>query len=126
MFYFSLSPLHLASRYNQVECIKALLANKANVDIEDRFGFRPIHDAALYGFTECVQELLANGASTSGARGKQVEHVTPLFYAVQQNHRECVNLLKERSESNDFLIWDVASKRGNASLTSLTAKESMS
>jgi len=107
-----------------VECLKALLSKKANIDIEDRFGFRPIHDAALYGFTECVQELLAGGASTSGACGKDVEHITPLYYAVQQNHRECVSLLKENTESNDLLIWDVASKRGNASLTSLTEKES--
>ena len=71
-----MSPLHVACRYNQLECVKLLLANtsspkaQARVDIEDRFGFRPIHDAALFGYTECVKVLLANGALTNGASGK--------------------------------------------------------
>jgi len=128
-----LSPLHVACRYNQLECVKLLLANTSSpkarprVDIEDRFGFRPIHDAALFGYTECVKVLLANGALTNGANGTGVAHVTPLFYAVQQNHKECVNLLidKTNANNNDIMIWDLASKRGNTSLTSLTEQDNI-
>ena len=60
--------------------------------------------------------------------GSDVAHVTPLFYAVQQNHKECVNLLIDKTDTNnnDNMIWDLASKRGNTSLTSLTEQDSES
>ena len=56
--------------------------------------------------------------------GADVAHVTPLFYAAQQNHKECVSLLNDKTNiNNGTMIWDMASKRGNASLTSLTERD---
>lgn len=104
--------------------MKILLQHGAKVNIEDSFRFRPIHDASLYGHLECLKELLTNGATTTPVSNKQLNHVTPLFYAAQQNHIECVKLLKQRSPSNDCLMWDISSKRGNVEVTDLTTTES--
>jgi len=122
-----LSALHLAARHNQAECLEILLEHGAYVDIEDRFGFRPIHDTALYGYDNCLKLLLSNGASTGGANGSEVQHVTPLHYAMQQNHKECIKLLKGSSmaQNNDEMAWDMASKRGNVSMISLAAQEAL-
>lgn len=120
-----LSALHITARYNQLTCMKLLISKCADINKSDNFGFRPIHDAALYGYIECLKELLGNGATTTGVAEEMLDHVTPLFYAAQQNHLECVKLLKHRSPSTDCLMWDISSKRGNVSLISLTNKENV-
>lgn len=104
--------------------MKVLLEHGADANIEDSFGFRPIHDAALFGYIECLKELLTNGAVTTGVSKANLDHVTPLFYAAQQNHLACVELLKGQTTSSDCLMWDMSSKRGNVEVTAFTVGES--
>ena len=114
-----MSPLHVAVRHNQLECVKYLISAGAFVNSCDRFGFRPIHDAALHGHTECLQELLSNDASVIGPSAPGQERLTPLYYAIQQNHKECISLLKKHSSVPENLLWEMASKRGNISIIDL-------
>lgn len=114
-----LSPLHVAVRHNQLECVKYLISAGAFINSCDRFGFRPIHDAALYGYIECLEELLSNDASADGPSAPGQEHLTPLYYAIQQNHKECISLLKKHSSVPENLLWEMASKRGNISIIDL-------
>ena len=96
--------------------MELLLNSGADVNVTDNFGFRPIHDAALLGHVECLESLLEHGANTRGIQQNGMENITPLFYAIQQNHVDCVNmLLQKRTSNHDLLFWDLASKRGTSS-----------
>lgn len=118
-----LSALHLATRSNKLNCIKYLLSAGANVNAIDAFGFRPIHDAAMYGYLDCLNELLAQGAKTDGVERAGSDHITPLYYAAQQNHAPCVLALKDKYPDTDTVLLEMSSRRGNASLLELTKKE---
>ena len=109
----------MAVRHNQLESVKYLISAGAYVNSCDRFGFRPIHDAALHGHTECLQELLSNDSSVNGPSAPGQERLTPLYYAIQQNHKECISLLKKHSSVSENLLWEMASKRGNISIIDL-------
>jgi len=111
-----LTPLHMASRHNQADAVKFLISAGADVNVSDNFQFRPIHDAALYGNDECLDNLLEAGARIDGVQKEGFQHLTPLFYAVQQNNIGCVKSLKMRSGSSDCILWEVCAKRGHASL----------
>eukprot|EP00794_Sanderia_malayensis_P010830 gene10831-11982_t len=116
-----LSALHLAARYNHVDCAKLLLEFGADVNARDQFGFRPIHDACLYGHLAILKLLLNYGARTDGIDGNvaSLSSVDPFFYAAQQQHIECLQLLLLKKNNNsdaDDALWDLSSKRGHTEL----------
>ena len=45
---YTMSFIHLASRFNSVNCINSLIRNKASVNIYDGSGWLPIHYAAIH------------------------------------------------------------------------------
>ena len=105
--------MHLAVRHNHPECVKLLLEWGANVNITDNFGFRPIHDACLYGHLETLKLLLQYGARTDGVDRAELSFIDPFFYAAQQNHTQCLELLLHKERHHKSALWDMSSKRGN-------------
>lgn len=115
-----LTALHIAARYNHLDCLKILIMHGANVNATDKFGFRPIHDAAMHGHAECMQELLNHGAETSGVNCTGFEYITPMYYAVKYNFLSCLQIL-EGIESYDpvecdRLIWKLGASNVDFSL----------
>ena len=113
MFNFSLTALHLAVRHKHLKCVKLLLANGADVNKMDNFGFRPIHDACLHGNADALILLLKHGATTDGIEKKGLHHITPVLYAAKQGHLNCLRLLSSKQPLDNAVLWDASSKRGS-------------
>lgn len=71
------TPLHLASRHGHMDCAKALLEHKINVDIRGFVKQTPLHVAAQSGDKEMARLLLDHGAEIN-ARDR--DGLTPLSY----------------------------------------------
>ena len=119
------SPLHIATMYGHVECVRALIKHKANLHCFDNQGQMPVHAAAAFGETDCLKALLDNGATvadrtewdetplhvTAGSgtircmeelisRGADVKPVSksgnmPIHEAVRSGNTDCVRVLVE-------------------------------
>ena len=88
------TPLHLAACSGNVETIKLLLNNGANINITDDDGNTALHLAAKRGRANAISVLLESGSDVNkaGRRGN-----TALHMAIQQGHTPCVQeLLKHR------------------------------
>jgi len=81
------SPLIAAATTGDVIRVKALLADKSDVDIRDKDGWTPLHLAVANGHKEIVEVLLANKADMN-AQNK--EGLTPLHVV---SKREIAELL---------------------------------
>lgn len=55
--FFAQTALHLAVIVDQSECVRALLCNGANAELQDRGGNTSLHLAVREHRTECVREL---------------------------------------------------------------------
>jgi ankyrin repeat protein len=86
---FEASPLHLAAWEGHTEIAALLIANGADVHMQNRFGSTPLHFAAEQNNKEIVALLIANGAkvNTSDIYGS-----IPLHSAVKCGHKEVVEL----------------------------------
>ncbi|KAL3531825.1 hypothetical protein ACH5RR_005346 [Cinchona calisaya] len=88
------TPLHLAARQRQAECVRILLGKGALVCAStsgySRPGSTPLHLAARAGSLECVRELLAWGADRlqRDASGR-----IPYMVALKYKHGACAALL---------------------------------
>lgn len=105
------TPLHLAAANGHKECLDALLARGAQVNIErDHWGSRslsascpfrsstPLHEAAKVGHKECLDALLVWGALVNA---KDYRGWTPLLHAAKTGNKECLDaLLAQRAEVN--------------------------
>jgi len=117
-----LSALHTAVRHNQIDCVQYLVDSGADINVCDNFGFRPIHDAALLGHIECLNALLSKGAVTYGV--KNSDYLTPLYYSLQQNRKDCVQSLHNKTSAINNEYWEMASKRDNVSVLDINRNES--
>jgi hypothetical protein len=82
-----------ASKKGDVEKVKKLLKEGADVNAKDRFGFTPLHYTALNGHIEIVKLLIERGADVNA---KTNGGWTPLRFAAIYGHIEIVKLLIER------------------------------
>lgn len=55
-------PLHHAADFGQVEIVRCLLENNANINQKDDFGITPLLAAIYENHVECVKLLLEKGA----------------------------------------------------------------
>nr|GLL30997.1 putative E3 ubiquitin-protein ligase XBAT31 [Ipomoea trifida] len=98
------TPLHLASRQRQPECVHMLLDNGALVCASTSgYGFpgsSPLHLAARGGSLDCIRELLAWGADRLQ---KDVSGRIPYTVALRYHHGACAALLNPSSA--EPLVW---------------------
>ncbi|GKV08130.1 hypothetical protein SLEP1_g19806 [Rubroshorea leprosula] len=98
------TPLHLAARQRQSECVHSLLDNGALVCAStSRYGFpesTPLHLAARGGSLDCIRKLLAWGADRlqRDASGR-----IPYIVALKYRHEACAALLNPSSA--EPLVW---------------------
>eukprot|EP00026_Physarum_polycephalum_P001993 Phypoly_transcript_01997.p1 GENE.Phypoly_transcript_01997~~Phypoly_transcript_01997.p1 ORF type:complete len:941 (-),score=242.88 Phypoly_transcript_01997:116-2938(-) len=59
------SPLHRVCIHGNVDCVKALVARSADVNLQNIHGETPLHYASRAGIEEIVSYLIDNGADTS-------------------------------------------------------------
>ena len=79
-----------AVKNGNVNAIRKLLNNGANVNQADEDGWTALMQASILGRAEIVKFLLAKGANVNKASKKGV---TPLYHATVFNHPEVVKLL---------------------------------
>ncbi len=82
------TPLHRASGAGQVETVKFLIENGADVNISNEASQVPLCYAAWNGHAEVAKVLLDNGAYVKGRHDK-----VPLITAAENGHLEVVKIL---------------------------------
>jgi CASK-interacting protein len=82
--------IHEAAVAGNIEILKLLIDNGANVNLKDNKGLRPLHYAAWQGRSEPVFILLRRGANVNE---QSINGDTPLHLACQYGHNDIVQLL---------------------------------
>ncbi len=93
-----MTPLHFAAQFGQVEMVKFLLAQGADVHARDGNRATPLFRAALRGQTACAELLIRAGADVN-AEGN--ENIRPLHLAAMMGHTDTVKLLLAHGARTD-------------------------
>jgi len=83
--------LHDAAADGEIERVKLLISEDADVNVKNSQGLTPLHYAAFEGHKDIVELLLAHGADVNV--GDANYNRTALQFAMQSNQREIVQLL---------------------------------
>ena len=86
-----LAEIRDAAKANDVEKVKTLLANGADVNAKDKAGDTPLHLAAYSNAKEAAELLLAKGADVNA---KEKNGTTPLALALQRDRTAIADLLR--------------------------------
>jgi ankyrin repeat protein/beta-lactamase regulating signal transducer with metallopeptidase domain len=82
--------LHLAAYRGDLEKLKRLLEEGANVNAPAMYDITPLHAAANGGNKDVVQLLIGRGANVDA---RDAGRVPPLYYAALHNYEDIVDLL---------------------------------
>eukprot|EP00731_Ephydatia_muelleri_P005630 Em0002g1806a len=85
--------LMLASMEGHMECVKVLLDNGAEINIQDKEGWTTLMKSSRAGHMECVTVLLDKGAEVNI---QDTEGWTALMLASRAGHMECVTVLLDK------------------------------
>lgn len=91
-FLYGETPLHIAVKQNNLDCVKFLLFNDATTDEIDMKHRTPLFVAVSEGLVDCVRILLSYGASPNIKDNRQQ---TPLYMAIVFYKMKIVRLLIE-------------------------------
>jgi len=83
-------PLHKAAAEADLERVKSLISDGANVNAESNEGWTALHRAAVFGHTDVVKLLLGHGADVTTVN---MWGWTPLHSAALYGHKAVVELL---------------------------------
>ena len=90
--------------------VKALIANGADVNTADLAGNPPLICAAKFGHIECVRTLLERGAFINS---QCIKKCSPLMWAADNGHTEIVKVLIDNGaalNAKDFYGWTALMK----------------
>lgn len=86
------TPLHWAAWSGDVECLKILLNNGADINCQNRHGYSPLHWASIRGNMKALNFLVAEGADL---QIKDSQGGSPLHWAVSGEQDKCIHALLE-------------------------------
>lgn len=89
------SALHRATRNGDIETVKTLVGNGADVNAENEQGLTPLHIIALNGRTDLAEVLLDSGA-TINQRESYTGKLTPMAMALLMGYDDLVEVMSER------------------------------
>lgn len=98
--------LHLAVKYNQLECLRVLLNNRSARDILvlcDNDGYSALHIAVRNRAFAMIKSLVRANCDVDVQDGKSGK--TPLFHAVMNDDKPIVQLLLKVGASPDFMDY---------------------
>ncbi len=84
-------PLHDAVQKGDLEEVKRLIADGADVNAKARKGDTPLHSAAWFGYKAMAKLLIEKGADVNA---KTNTGATPLDWAIRRGHKAVAKLLK--------------------------------
>ncbi len=90
----SMTALHWASGNGNVEMVKILIDNGANVNAQEKSGYTPLHFAAGKGFNDVISVLVKSGADINKPAA---DNSTPLHFSAECDQTGSVNLLVKLS-----------------------------
>ena len=94
-------PFLEAIRNHDLDKMRALIAEGADVNELDGFGLTPLHFAVISGFDDAARLLLENGAKVDSLSSRKT---TPLHHAAKAGHSKCLAALLEHHA--DVMIRD--------------------
>ena len=94
------TPLHLATKFQQLASVQVLLKHDINVNIPDLFGQTALHSAVFVGNKNIADILIASGAFIDATL--PCTHWAPLHLASSLGHFEIVKLLLEHDVTKDL------------------------
>ena len=112
-----LTPLHVISKYGNVEATRLLLEHGARVDALDKNHSTPLHVALQHNNVEIARLLLEHGADVHVLNGS---HLTLLHFASKRDGAEAARLLFEHGvdvpelDNNNSTLLHLISQHGDA------------
>ncbi len=92
-------PLYIAAITGNLEEVRLLIADNADIDATDQYGITALHGASEFGRTSVVQLLLDNGADIDAT---DRSGATPLHNAVSYGFTSIVQLLIDHNANVDL------------------------
>jgi ankyrin repeat protein len=102
------TPLFVAAQFNQVDCMKLLVAAGADIHLKDSIGSDALYIAAEKGQLKALEYLLSVGANVDASDD---QGCTPLYLAAQLNHVHILEALVKHGA-----VVDAASDGGTTPL----------
>lgn len=101
------SALHCAAFAGSLACCIELINSDININQPDNEGVTPLHWACAGGNIPCVQFLLSSGANPN-AMDDTPQRLTPLDYAILEEHHELAQSLVEQGALTISSIQELA------------------
>lgn len=100
------SALMRAVRFNQVECVKFLLANRADPSLADEDGYTALSLATSSNQSESIVLLVHGGANINALSGTDIHPRTQLMRAAMHKENESMKTLIELGADLHFVSED--------------------
>jgi ankyrin repeat protein len=95
------TPLWRAAENGSLQCVKLLIARRANINKKTDNGTTPLMAASFFGHVDCVKALIAAGANIEM---KDNNHNNALAIAALHGDFECVNALLAAGANPNTLV----------------------
>lgn len=91
------TPLHIACIWGDINCIKTLINNGANINAFGEDNYTPLHEAVEQGHQNVVDLLIKKGADISI---KDDDGCTPFELAKTMKHQEIIEIFNTLENEN--------------------------
>ncbi|USE36557.1 ankyrin repeat domain-containing protein [Endozoicomonas sp. SCSIO W0465] len=108
------TPLHIATRSGNVECLKILMANGGDVNAPlTTNGETPLHIAASIGDVDCLRTLVGYGPDTKANLQTLYDQTTAVMQRARESKMVALQALLERGQSLYSALKDLICQGAN-------------